>query len=53
MIGNHGIDTGTFHQGLKVAGVEIRRTQQHAQGNAIEFRHHNAGYQLIRYGQQH
>jgi hypothetical protein len=53
MIGNHGIDAGAFHQGLKVAVVEIGRTQQHAPRNPIEFRHHNPGYQLIRHGEQH
>ncbi len=53
MVGHHRIDPGVLEQNLDVIEIEIGRTQQHSARDAVDLRHRDRGYQLIRHRKQH
>ncbi|MEY9591626.1 hypothetical protein ABIA06_003917 [Bradyrhizobium yuanmingense] len=53
LVGDDGIDPGIRDQGVEMRRVEVRRTQQHAAGDAVELDHGKAGPELVRQLEQH
>ena len=53
VVADHGVNLGIGNHRREMFGPQVRRTQQHAAHDAIEFEHHKRGGELICHRDQH